>query len=306
MQRILDLPEDESSSYAKQKPLAERLRPKSWEQVQGLNSHEIATINILKGGKGRPPSLIITGPPGVGKTTIAKLIGKTFDLPFKELSAVLSGIKEVREVLEESLKSSFPTILFVDEIHRFNKVQQDAFLPYLEQGKIILIGATTENPSFLVSRQSKVASKTLVKAAEAKDFLSGDNNLFYDRSGDQHYNIASAFIKSMRAGNPDDALYWGFRMIEAGEDPRFVIRRMMIFASEDIGCADPMALTLAVSTAQAFERIGMPEGRILIGDCIFYLSKATKSKESYQSMNKALEQIKQNPALSVPMHLRNN
>lgn len=350
-----------------QRPLADRMRPAAWEFFEGLESIDRALVAQLRSGKSRPPSLILWGPPGSGKTTFAKLVGSSFDAEFIELSAVLSGVKEVREVVADAQSRERPTILFVDEIHRFNKAQQDAFLPHIENGTIIFIGATTENPSFylngaLLSRCKVVVLRSLADEALQRvlqratqdvgispadgaaqlmvqfsggdarrllnlieelgrsplipqgelltpellrTFLGDQKTLFYDRDGEEHYNMASAFIKSMRGSDPDASLYWGFRMLESGEDPRFIIRRLMIFASEDIGNADPRALQLAVSTYDAFERIGLPEGRIPIAHCITYLASAPKSNRSYIAMHRALKAIGDHPKVSVPLHLRN-
>lgn len=357
-----------NSQFAK--PLAEKIRPTKWEDFQGLESLDTNLIKQLKEGSGKPPSLILWGPPGSGKTTLAKLLGASFSLPFVEFSAVLGGVKEVREIIETARTKNLPTILFMDEIHRFNKAQQDAFLPHVEQGTIILVGATTENPSFyltpaLLSRCKVVTfsphsnislSKILVRALDGsslkitpeaesaliecasgdarrfinliesfvesiksdqansnefitiervKNYLDSSKVLFYDRSGEEHYNVVSAFIKSMRGSDADGALYWGFRMIESGEDPRFVIRRMIIFASEDIGNADPRALQLAVATLQAYEHIGLPEGKIPIAQCITYLATAPKSNRSYKGMKKVLGAIRTAQRAIVPLHLRN-
>lgn len=361
-------PKNRNPEVTKEKlpPLAERIRPQCWEDFQavaGINQH---LLRQLKEGQGRPPSIILWGPPGTGKTSFARLVGRTFRGRFVEVSAVLVGVKEVRELIEEAKGYKEPTILFVDEIHRFNKSQQDAFLPHIENGTIALLGATTENPSFyctsaLLSRARVLvfssldaealkpilergaaalglkltadasegiineaggdARKLLNSLESLSDVLGGSDrpidrealhqalkdarSLFYDRSGEEHYNVASAFIKSLRGSDPDAALYWGFRMIEAGEDPRFVIRRMVIFASEDVGNADPRALELAVATADAFDRLGLPEGRIPIAQCITYLAVAPKSNRSYLAMHQALEAVSQFSKVEVPVYLRN-
>lgn len=350
-----------------QTPLAERLRPKALEEFSGIESLDSAFVRQLRSGSGRIPSAILWGPPGCGKTTLAKLIGTLYDCEFVELSAVLAGVKDVREVVEAAKERGKPTLLLVDEIHRFNKAQQDAFLPHVEAGTIALVGATTENPSFfltaaLLSRCRVVVLKPLSSEAldrvcqrgekelglslsaasramfteacggdgrrllnlvesfrdsvgkdaaasaseeDVRAFLSSAGVLSYDRDGEEHYNIASAFIKSLRGSDPDAALYWGFRMLEGGEDPRFLIRRLVIFASEDIGNADPRALQVAVSTLQAFELIGLPEGRIPISQCITYLATAPKSNRSYVALHKALGAVKSHPTVTVPKHLRN-
>jgi putative ATPase len=350
-----------------QTPLAEKLRPQTLEEFSGVEALDAAFIQQLKAASGRIPSAILWGPPGCGKTTLAKLIGKLYDCEFVELSAVLAGVKDVREVVEAAKGRAKPTLLLVDEIHRFNKAQQDAFLPHVEAGTIALVGATTENPSFfltaaLLSRCRVVVLKPLsvqaldrvcqrgekelaialspeartmfteacsgdgrrllnllesfrdsvgatsgdtMKDDDVRSFLASAGVLSYDRDGEEHYNIASAFIKSLRGSDPDAALYWGFRMLEGGEDPRFLIRRLVIFASEDIGNADPRALQVAVSTLQAFELIGLPEGRIPIAQCITYLATAPKSNRSYIALHKALGAVKSNPGVTVPKHLRN-
>lgn len=347
-------------------PLAEQLRPHTWEDFQADASFDTTLLAQLRSGIGRPPSLVLWGPPGTGKTTFAKLVGATFKLPFVEFSAVLGGVQEVRTIVAEAQKQKVSTLLFVDEIHRFNKAQQDAFLPHVEAGTIVLVGATTENPSFalngaLLSRLRVVVFPSLSKPAlhqltvraeatlglkltddaralfvhlaggdarrlinwceafhqarpgkdksataeEVSKYLKNAQSPLYDRSGEQHYDTISAFIKSLRGSNPDAALFYGFRMIEAGEDPRFVLRRMMIFASEDIGNADPHALSLAVSTADAFDRLGLPEGKIPIAQCITYLACAPKSNRSYLAMKGALDAVKQQPHITIPLHLRN-
>jgi putative ATPase len=348
-----------------QVPLAERLRPSSLDEFFGIEQLDPSFVAQLRSGKGRIPSAILWGPPGSGKTTLAKLIGRSYECEFVEISAVLSGVKDVREVVERAKKLDRPTLLFVDEIHRFNKGQQDAFLPHVEAGTIALVGATTENPSFyltsaLLSRARVVVLKPLGRRAlakvcsrgehalgielseesralfeeasagdgrrllnlleafsyategsagsasdDARAFLAQSGHAIYDRDGEEHYNIASAFIKSLRGSDADAALYWGFRMIDGGEDPRFVIRRLVIFASEDIGNADPRALQIAISTFQAYELVGIPEGRIPIAQCITYLATAPKSNRSYMALNRALASIKNSPQAAVPMHLRN-
>lgn len=354
-----------SSKYV---PLAESLRPGTWQDFKGLESLDQNLIKQLIQGKGKPPSMMLWGPPGSGKTTFAKLVGKTYSYPFVEFSAVLGGVKEVREIIEVARKESLPTILFMDEIHRFNKAQQDAFLPHMESGLIILIGATTENPSFYLTNALLSRSKVLkfpslafeavssvvdiaaekcglifssgakemlneysggdarrlinfiesfsltysdskkgepVSEESLKQFLQSSQVVYYDRKGEEHYNVVSAMIKSLRGSDTDAALYWCFRMIEGGEDPRFVIRRLMIFASEDIGNADPRALQLAVSTLQAYEAIGLPEGKIPLAHCVSYLATAPKSNRSYLAMHAAIAAVKETPKVEVPLHLRN-
>ena len=351
----------------KEAPLADRLRPQIWEEYQGLSQLDPHLVAQLTAGTGTPPSLVLWGPPGCGKTTFARLLGASFDVDFVEFSAVLGGVKEVREIVKRAQQSSRRTVLFVDEIHRFNKAQQDAFLPHIENGTLILIGATTENPSFSLNnallsrlrvlrldavayegldaivgraeahcgfRFDEEARKRLLAACggdarklcniiEGLEQTLPDNtevltdeflcaalkkadHFQYDRAGDAHYDTISAFIKSMRGSDPDAALYWGFRMLESGEDPRFLLRRMIIFASEDIGNADPRALGLAVSTMQAYECIGLPEGRIPLAQCITYLASAPKSNRSYQAMHAAVDAVQRHRFEAVPLHLRNS
>lgn len=356
------------------KPLAERMRPDKLSEVVGQE-------HILGEGKliprlvsaGQPFSLIFWGPPGSGKTTLARIIANEMDADFIELSAVTAGKADVTKVVERAkanqqgstVKSPTKTVLFVDEIHRFNKAQQDAFLPHVESGLLTLIGATTENPSFevinpLLSRSrvivleplskeqiieilkraakaEKIASKRLPKQSLSvlAELSGGDarialNNLElaqkltkgtitkeivesaaqsrmpgYDKAGENHYNIISAFIKSMRGSQASAALYYLARMLQAGEDPKFVARRMVIFASEDIGIAAPAALNLAVSTFLAVERIGMPECQYNLFHCAAVLSKAPKSRDVADAMSGALSAAKNHPDLPVPLHLRN-
>jgi putative ATPase len=356
-------------------PLAERMRPRSIEEYLG-QEHLLGQGKLLRRliETDQLTSLIFWGPPGSGKTTLARIIANATKSHFIFFSAIMSGIKEIREVVkeaEDTLKyRSRRTILFVDEIHRFNKSQQDAFLPYVERGTFVMIGATTENPSFeviapLLSRckvlvlnplsEAEVASILehaltdterglgelgLTAAPEALQVIAeqsgGDARialntletasrlvldglltpehvreaaqkkaLLYDKGGEEHYNVISAFIKSMRGSDPDAALYWMARMIEAGEDPIFILRRMVIFASEDVGNADPRALQLAVSALQAFQLVGMPEGRIILGQAVTYLATAPKSNASYLGINQALAEVRKSGALAVPLHIRN-
>ena len=346
-------------------PLAERLRPRALSDFSGLEEIDRNLVAQIQGGVGRIPSVILWGPPGSGKTTLAKLIGASYECEFVELSAVLAGVKDIREVVENAKRLSKPTLLFVDEIHRFNKGQQDAFLPHVEAGTIALVGATTENPSFyltgaLLSRCRVVVLRPLSEQAltavcirgeaalgktlgddarglliqvaggdgrrllnlveslvessprdreisreDVASFLTSARLRVYDRDGEEHYNLSSAFIKSMRGSDPDAALYYGFRMLDGGEDPRFLIRRLVIFASEDIGNADPRALQVAVSTLEAFELVGLPEGRIPIAQCIVYLATAPKSNRSYVALQRTLQAVESYPTSPVPLHLRN-
>lgn len=362
-----------------QRPLADRMRPETLEAYLGQD-HLTGPGKVLSRfvPAGIPPSLIIWGPPGCGKTTLARLIARQSNCHFASFSAVLSGVKEVREIVAEAgirLKSQGRrTILFVDEIHRFNRAQQDAFLPHVEDGTIILFGATTENPSFsvnapLLSRCKVLTLKPLelesivviLKRAlsdkknglgelkirandtvlrEIAEWSEGDARralnilegsvalapekegwkeittgevtesaqgrvLAYDKQSEEHYNVISAFIKSMRGSDPDAAVYWLARMLEAGEDPLFIARRMMIFASEDIGMADPHALPLAVSAHQTFEAVGLPEGWIPLSHAAVYLAAAPKSNASYKAYKNALAAIRETGSLPVPLHLRN-
>jgi putative ATPase len=352
------------------RPLAERMRPETLEQVVG-QEQLTAAGNIVHEiiARKQPTSLILWGPPGSGKTTLARIIAAQTEAAFVELSAVTAGKADVRRVIEDAQvnqRLGQRTILFVDEIHRFNKAQQDAFLPYVEDGTLVLIGATTENPSFevinpLLSRSRvlvveplgktsiirilesaatalAISSKKLPKASIEllADLSSGDARVAlgnlelalqlagdkpvtpkivetaaqtrlpgYDKKGESHYNIISAFIKSMRGSDATASLYYLARMLQAGEDPKFVARRMVIFASEDIGLAAPAALNLAVSTFQAVERIGMPECQYNLFHCAAVLAKAKKSREVAEAMQQALAAAKQYPDLPVPLALRN-
>ena len=350
-------------------PLAEKMRPATLAEVIG-QEHLVASGKIIREivEQKQPTSLILWGPPGSGKTTLARIIAKETGAEFMELSAVTSGKADVMKVVahaEANQRLGMQTILFVDEIHRFNKAQQDAFLPHVEDGTIILIGATTENPSFEVINPLLSRSRVLVlepltkediikilkKAATAEKLnarqlptksidllaeLSGGDarvalgNLElarqlakgaitpevvktaaqkrvpgYDKAGEQHYNIISAFIKSMRGNDPNAALYYLARMLQAGEDPKFVARRMVIFASEDVGMAAPAALNLAVSTFMAVERIGMPECQYNLFHCATVLAKTEKSRVVADAMSSALSAAREHPDLPVPIHLRN-
>ncbi|MBJ6723548.1 replication-associated recombination protein A [Geomesophilobacter sediminis] len=351
------------------------MRPRTMDEYVG-QGHLLGEGKLLRRliETDRLTSLIFWGPPGSGKTTLARIIAGATQSHFIFFSAIMSGIKEIREIVkeaEDTLKyHGKKTILFVDEIHRFNKTQQDAFLPYVERGTFTMIGATTENPSFeviapLLSRckvlvlnplTREEVIEILVSALEDKerglgelglsaepealafmaDQAGGDARvalntletasrvvkegaitletvreaiqkkpLLYDKGGEEHYNVISAFIKSLRGSDPDAALYWMARMIEAGEDPLFILRRMVIFASEDVGNADPRGLQIAISALQAFQFVGMPEGRIILGQAVTYLATAPKSNASYVGINNALREVRQSGALPVPLHIRN-
>lgn len=351
-------------------PLAERLRPESLDELVG-QEHLTGKGSILRKAieQGKIPSMILWGPPGVGKTTIANIIAHTLNIPFYTLSAISAGVKEVREIIEKA-KFQPESILFIDEIHRFNKGQQDALLGAVEKGTITLIGATTENPSFevnsaLLSRCLVYVLKPLDEAAlisllrfaidndvvlkERKITLTetsalinisgGDArkllNLFeivadaipekeeakitdelvmdiaqkrialYDKSGEQHYDIISAFIKSIRGSDPNAAVYWLARMIEGGEDVKFIARRMVILASEDIGNANANALLLANATFEAVNKIGYPEARIILSQCATYLASSPKSNASYMAIGQAIAAVKEYGDLPVPLHIRN-
>lgn len=371
---------DARAKAAKKSPLADRMRPQNLAEFVG-QEHLVGPDKILRGFMERKElvSMIFWGPPGVGKTTLALIVARTIGAHFVSFSAVLSGVKDIRAVIEEAKQQlkyyGKSTILFVDEIHRFNKAQQDAFLHHVEDGTITLTGATTENPSFevnapLLSRckvlvleqlsadniktiitntlsnkerglgnlkiaidddafnfivelshgEARVALNTLESALM---LTSPDKKgkrritlkiaqeamqrkaLLYDKGGKEHYNVISAFIKSMRGSDPDAAVYWLARMLEAGEDPLFIARRMVIFASEDIGNADPSAVQVAVAVKDAFHFVGMPEGWIPLSQGVTYLASAPKSNASYKAYLSALEDVKEKGSLGVPLHIRN-
>lgn len=358
-------------------PLAERMRPESLEGYIGQR-HLVGEGGVVRKmiEAGNINSFILWGPPGVGKTTLARIVAKTVDAPFFTLSAVTSGVKEVREVIERctaeasSMFSRTRPILFIDEIHRFNKSQQDSLLGAVEKGILTLIGATTENPSFEVIRpllsRAQVYTlrpldisdlKALLDRAISSDpllrkrninvvstsalfrFAGGDarkllniidlieqstptqeevvindeivtnalqeNPAAYDRNGEMHYDIISAFIKSIRGSNPDAAVYWLARMVAGGEDPAFIARRLVILAAEDIGLANPNALLLANATFDAVNKIGWPESRIILSECAIYLASSPKSNSAYLAIDSALAEVRQSGNLPVPLHLRN-
>ena len=356
-------------------PLAERLRPKTLDEYVG-QKHLVGPGAILRKmiDGGRISSFILWGPPGVGKTTLAQIIAHKLDTPFYTLSAVTSGVKDVRDVIERARNNRFfsqaSPILFIDEIHRFSKSQQDSLLGAVETGVVTLIGATTENPSFEVIRPLLSRCQLYVLKSLEKDDLLGllhhavkedvylkekdielketdamlrysggdarkllnilelvieadsdsekivvtdekvvqrlqQNPLAYDKDGEMHYDIISAFIKSIRGSDPDGALYWLARMVEGGEDPAFIARRLVISASEDIGLANPNALLLANAAFDAVMKIGWPEGRIPLAEATVYLATSPKSNSAYEGINKALEIVRSTGNLPVPLHLRN-
>jgi len=359
-------------------PLAERMRPSSLDEFVG-QQHLLGPGKLLREliNAGQLHSLLFWGPPGCGKTTLAQILAAASGAHCVYFSAVSSGVKDLKKIIDDAARLyrlGKATVLFVDEIHHFNKAQQDTFLPHVEQGTIILIGATTENPSFqvigpLLSRcqvlllyplspeeigliidralqdsQKGLSAPGLQILPEAREFLiehaHGDARvalntletaaamlqaskarapidlalikealqkkaLLYDKAGEEHYNVISAFIKSLRGSDPDAALYWLMRMLEAGEDPLFIARRMIIFAAEDIGNADPQALQVAVAAKDAFHFVGLPEGKIPLAQATTYLAAAPKSNASYKAMLAAAKDVEEQGALPVPLHLRN-
>lgn len=349
-------------------PLAERIRPSNLDDLLG-QEHLVGKGSILRTAieKGKIPSMIFWGPPGTGKTTIANIIANTLSIPFFQLSAISAGVKDVREVIEKA-KEQPGSILFIDEIHRFNKGQQDALLGAVEKGTITLIGATTENPSFevnsaLLSRCQVYILKPLneadlielldkavrkdeqlkkkeielnettalinISGGDARKLLnlleivcetSGEKVIIsdeyvmdiaqkkialYDKSGEQHYDIISAFIKSIRGSDPNAAVYWLARMIEGGEDVKFIARRLVILASEDIGNANPTALVLANATFEAVNKIGYPESNLILSQCAIYLASSAKSNSATVAIGEALNVVNQKGDLPVPLHIRN-
>ena len=376
-----DLFEEATEEYrAAQAPLADRMRPRTLDEFVG-QEHILGRGKLLRRAikADRIKSLIFYGPPGSGKTTLARIIANTTEAHFTSLNAVLSGVKDIREAIQQAERRhqlhQQRTILFVDEVHRFNKSQQDALLPHVENGTVIFIGATTENPYFevnnaLVSRSRIFELKTLEEADLAEvidqaledeergygdldveideearrhliDTANGDARsllnalelavettepaeagriridlevaqdsiqqraVLYDKEGDAHFDTISAFIKSMRGSDPDAALYWLARMIYAGEDPRFILRRLLIFAAEDVGLADPRALQVAQSAAQGFEYVGMPEGQFLLAECCLYLATAPKSNSAFAYFN-ALDYVEQEQTEEVPDPLKDS
>lgn len=355
-------------------PLAERLRPRTLDEYIG-QKHLVGEGAILRKmiDSGRIPSFLLWGPPGVGKTTLAQIIANTLDTPFYTLSAINSGVKDVREVIEQAKKSQFfdtrSPILFIDEIHRFSKSQQDSLLNAVETGVITLIGATTENPSFEVIRPLLSRCQVYVLQSLDKDdlielahravtqdtilmqrnielqetnallrFSGGDarkllnildlvinadtsdkviltdklvterlqeNPAAYDKGGEMHYDIISAFIKSIRGSDPDAAIYWLARMVAGGEDPKFIARRLVISAAEDIGLANPNALLLANACFDTLQKIGWPEGRIVLAEATIYLATSPKSNSAYMSIDEAIALVNETGNLPVPLHLRN-
>ena len=358
---------------AQHTPLAERLRPRTLGEVIG-QQHLLGEGMALRLAfeSGQPHSCILWGPPGVGKTTIARLMADAFDAQFITISAVLGGVKDIREAVEQALSArdglqQHRTIVFVDEVHRFNKSQQDAFLPHVESGLFTFIGATTENPSFevnsallsraavyvlqplgehdlrqLIVRAQSIGAVPAVETAAADRLIAyadgdarrllntletlavaatreklaevtdawlmrvlGERMRRYDKGGDQFYDTISALHKSVRGSDPDAALYWFVRMLDGGADPRYLARRLIRMASEDIGLADPRALRLALDAAEVYERLGSPEGELALAECVVYLAVAPKSNAVYKAFNEAKAFVKKDGTRPVPMHLRN-
>lgn len=355
-------------------PLAERLRPRTLDDYIG-QEHLVGKGAVLRKmiESGNLSSLILWGPPGVGKTTLAKIIANTLERPFFVLSAINSGVKDIRDVIDKAKKQQFFSrpnpILFIDEIHRFSKSQQDSLLGAVEDGTITLIGATTENPSFevispllsrcqvyILNHLDKEALLKIVDQALKKDtvlkekkiklkedqallrFSGGDarkllnvlelvvmgedgdkveitdekvtdrlqkNLAIYDKKGEMHYDIISAFIKSIRGSDPDAAVYWLARMLEGGEDVKFIARRLLILSAEDVGLANPNALLLAQNTFDAVHKIGMPEARIILSECVIYLATSPKSNSAYEAIDAAISLVKKTGDLPVPLHIRN-
>lgn len=358
-------------------PLADRMRPRTLEELTGHSARVGPTTPLGRAILAdRCPSLILWGPPGCGKTSLARIISSHTKARFELVSAVLSGVAELRQAIaraEAERRAGRRTILFVDEIHRFNKSQQDALLPHVEAGTVTLIGATTENPSFALNaavlsraqvvrfepleddalvtlldralvdverglgahsvaaslevlaliarwadgdaRRALTLLEHIVEEVRAKghstihkddvESAARDQTLRYDRDGEEHYNLASALIKSMRGSDPDAAIYWAVRMVEAGEDPLFVLRRLLIFAAEDVGMADPRAIEVVAACDHAFQRVGLPEGMIPLAHAVTYLALAPKSKSAYRALRAVQSEIQKSGALPVPMHLRN-